>query len=842
MAKNFEPNSVLFSKGKDNKITPAGNKDHEQGRKATDDNSQNHNPIKCYRCGKIGHIKKNCRVKLSKANVTSENKEMEQLEWEQCFTSEVVEGSNDVAAELIPTQAFFNHENGEDEWIIDSGCSHHVTGNDSLLSELRQHNGERVIVTADNSTYLVAKEGIVKIGIGDTRTVKLNDVFHVPGLKRNLVSVSQITNSRKYVLFGPNDVKVLDNVKNIAADVIFTGEKKGSWFVMLVGEAYVKKTSQTDKAAIWLAQLGHLSYQLLQEISSKKLVEGIPALQNVQEDVKFLKEKSEALSIFAEFKNAVEKKFGIEIKCLRSDNGGEFMLEDFFKFCDNNGILRQMTCPNTPQQNRVSKRILAHLVSMSLSWLHDKNLPQELWAEAVQCACQVINHLPPWPGKEKSPYEMLYDVHIPKSNRTKLDPKAKKCIYVGYNSCRKGWRCMDPETKKLITSRDVVFDEVSSYYSPLKNSIEETTLERDQERLQLLPENNVQAPNNDERPIPNTSNQDGEAIDEIEPASYEEDKDCSEWEAAMQEVKALIKNETWELVPKSNNCEPVSWKWVYKLKKADGTIDRYKARLVARGFSENYGLDYEETFSPVAKMVTPEGFVSKKFPHHVFLLKKTLYGLKQAPRAWSGKIAQYLTFCGYEVSSSDSSMFVKLKSEMRVIVLLYVDDMIITGDNEDEISSLRAELSIQIEIKNLGEIDCFLGLEVERTEEGYFISQRRYATSVVEHFSMGKAKAMATPMEPHLKLKKDEGRILKDVKKFRQLVGNLIYLTITRPDTAYSVSVISQFMQNPSNSHLEAAKRIIRDMKGTLENGLMYKKGGQFQLCGFTDANWAGDV
>ncbi|KAL0359323.1 UNVERIFIED_CONTAM: Retrovirus-related Pol polyprotein from transposon RE1 [Sesamum angustifolium] len=199
------------------------------------------------------------------------------------------------------------------------------------------------------------------------------------------------------------------------------------------------------------------------------------------------------------------------------------------------------------------------------------------------------------------------------------------------------------------------------------------------------------------------------------------------------------------LVPKPENSQPVTCKWVYRLKKkSDGTIDRYKARLVARGFSQSYGLDYEETFSPVANMVTvrsifslaanknwkiwqldvknaflygeldrevlmeqPPGFVSEEFPTHVCLLKKALYGLKQAPRAWYGKVAQYFIFCGFRVADSDSSLFVKTKSKGHLLVLLYVDDMLITGENEAEISCLRNDLSVRFEMKNLGEIGYF---------------------------------------------------------------------------------------------------------------------------------------
>lgn len=195
--------------------------------------------------------------------------------------------------------------------------------------------------------------------------------------------------------------------------------------------------------------------------------------------VYFLKTKDEAFSTFIKFKMQVEKEFGQMIKCLRTDNGGEYMSDEFFRYCSEHGIRRQMTCPDTPQQNGVAERKLAHLTEMCLSWLHEKQLPRALWAEAIQSACHVINRLPPWPGTEKSPFEGLYNIkpnvnyfrvfgslcyiHIPKSHRTKLDPKARKCIFVGYDSHRKGWRCMDPKTRKIAVSRNVVFDEVTPY-------------------------------------------------------------------------------------------------------------------------------------------------------------------------------------------------------------------------------------------------------------------------------------------------------------------------------------------------------------------------------------------
>ena len=232
-----------------------------------------------------------------------------------------------------------------------------------------------------------------------------------------------------------------------------------------------------------------------------------------------------------------------------------------------------------------------------------------------------------------------------------------------------------------------------------------------------------------------------------------------------EEIAALDRIQTWELMGKPKDVMPISCKWVYKIKhRADGSIERYKARLVVRGFSQQYGLDYDETFSPVAKLTTVRlllalaasrgwnlwqmdvrnaflhgeldreiymeqslGFQSSEHPEYVCKLRKALYGLKQAPRAWYGKIAEFLIHSGYQVTSADSSLFVKASEGKIAAVLVYVDDLIITGDFEEEIIRTKENLSIHFQMKELGRLKRFLGLEVDHSDEGLFLHQRKYS-------------------------------------------------------------------------------------------------------------------
>ena len=193
-------------------------------------------------------------------------------------------------------------------------------------------------------------------------------------------------------------------------------------------------------------------------------------------------------------------------------------------------------------------------------------------------------------------------------------------------------------------------------------------------------------------------------------------------------------------------------------------------------------------------MEQPHGFESKTNPRYACKLKKALYGLKQAPWAWYGKIAEFLVQSGYAPATSDSSLFIKCKGDKLAIILIYVDDLILIGDLIEEIQQTRENWSVRFQMKELGELNHFLGLEVTTTKEGMFLCQHKYAKELLETFGMSECKPLATPMESNLKLRKEEGKDLEDARMYRKLVGSLLYLTLTRPDIAFVVGVVSCHM------------------------------------------------
>ena len=292
-----------------------------------------------------------------------------------------------------------------------------------------------------------------------------------------------------------------------------------------------------------------------------------------------------------------------------------------------------------------------------------------------------------------------------------------------------------------------------------------------------------------------------------------------------EEVNALHAQRTWSLVSLPANMNLVGCKWIFKVKRhSDGFIARHKARLVAKGFSQEPRLDYGETFSLVVKPITvrlvltlaahfnwslrqldvknaflygilqeevymsqPSSFEDSNHPHLVCKLYKSLYGLKQAPRAWNDRFTQFLSSVGFETTYSDSSLFVKHVGPAIVVLLLYVDDIIITRSASGEIQQVISALTTEFDIKDLGFLHYFLGIQITRTATGLFLSQTKYVEDMLTKSKMVAAKPYDTPCLLYHRLLKKDGEPYSNPTLFRSIVGALQYLTFTRSDIAFSV-------------------------------------------------------
>nr|GEW03957.1 putative ribonuclease H-like domain-containing protein [Tanacetum cinerariifolium] len=360
------------------------------------------------------------------------------------------------------------------------------------------------------------------------------------------------------------------------------------------------------------------------------------------------------------------------------------------------------------------------------------------------------------------------------------------------------------------------------------------------------------------------------------PTSVEQALKSKVWREAMKtEMDALSKNDTMKRCILPHGKKTVECRWIFTIKyKPDGTIERYKARLVAKGYTQTYGIDYSETFSPVAKIDTikvlfsiatnkgwplhqfdvtnaflhgelkeevymdpPSGFVESSNPKEVCRLKKSLYGLKQSPRSWFGRFTLAMRKYGFKQSNSDHTLFLKRKGKLVTCLIIYFDDMIITGNDEEEMTRLRTNLFKEFEMKDLGRLKYFLGIEVLRSKQGIFICQKKYVLDLLAETGMIDCKPVDTPMMVNQKLYMEEKAKLADKGRYQWIVGKLIYLSHTRPDIAYAVGVVSQFMHQPQISHMKAVLRIIRYLKGTPGHGVLFKANGHLETQVYTDAD-----
>lgn len=646
----------------------------------------------------------------------------------------------------------------------------------------------------------------------------------------------------------------------------------------------------------------------------------------------FLKEKSEAFSYFKEFKKKVETETGKPIKCLRTDRGGEYTSTEFSEFCKLHGIRRQLTTAYTPQQNGVAERKNRTVMNMVRSMLSMRKVPRFLWAEAVNWTFYILNRCPTLAVKNITPQEAwsgvkpsvehlrvwgsLAHVHVPSEKRGKLDDKSNTCVFLGFSKEAKGYRLYNPTTKKIVVSRDVVFEETKGWNWDEEQEQCDTELKWNDDDL---PWGEGDSDGEEEAGVPVTAAEEEEPqatvregrrqtrppsylrdyvtedevvgendevnmvqINSSDPATFTEAQKCINWREAMDaEVDSIEKNCTWELsdLPPGAKCIGVKWIYMTKLNEL-GEVSKYKARLVAKGYAQEHGVDYTEVYAPVARMDTirtivstaarkgwdifqldvksaflhgilaedvyvqqPEGYEVEGKEEKVYKLHKALYGLKQAPRAWFSRIEEYFDKEGFEKSENEETLFIKRsKRGNLLIVSVYVDDLIYTGDDDTLMKEFKLSMEKEFDMSDLGKMRYFLGIEVLQTNQGIHMSQTKYAMEVLRRFEMEDCNAVRNPMVPGSKVDMDENGERIDETFYKQIIGSLMYITTTRPDLQFTVSLLSRYMSRPTKLHLQAVKRVLRYLKGTMDYGIWYKRGGAGELLVYTDSDFAGDI
>ncbi|KAI5348361.1 hypothetical protein L3X38_001248 [Prunus dulcis] len=508
-----------------------------------------------------------------------------------------------------------------------------------------------------------------------------------------------------------------------------------------------------------------------------------------------------------------------------------------------------------------------------------------------------------------------------KTLRHKLEENSHKCIFVGYGLCEKGYRLFDPSNRKIILSRDVKFDEESLWKwenareeemtvlvptrnqdyalnpdlnAPLQIHEEVIALEEPSQSLDTQIQADGDPTLQDESTEGSSQVYDHtpkkwKSINDImaqcnmwimEPENFEEADLDESWRRAMEaELEMIEKNNTWQLVERPFNKPVIGVKWVYKTKlNLDGTVQKNKARLVAKGYSQKPGIDYNETFAPVARLDTirtlialaaqkewhlyqldvksaflngvlkeevyveqTQGSMKKNEEIKVYKLNKPLYGLKQAPRAWYDEIDSYFNKAGFKKSPSEATLYIKTDEGSGILIVsLYVDDIVYTGSCVKMLEEFKNDMMKHYEMTDLGLLYHFLGMGVVQTDKYIFLHQKKYAMKVIEKFGLKGCKSVATPLVANERLCKEDGSEMADESEYRQIVGSLLYLTATRPDIMFASSLLARFMHNPTKKHIGTAKRVLRYVQGTLDYGVEFKKGKAATLIGYCDSDWAG--
>jgi len=612
-------------------------------------------------------------------------------------------------------------------------------------------------------------------------------------------------------------------------------------------------------------------------------------------EVRFIKHKSEVFKEFVKVKSLFENQKDTKIKCLQTDNGTEYLSKEFSDYLDAQGIRRRLTVPHSPEQNGIAERRNRTLIEAARCLLIQSGLPQSFWAEAVSAANYVRNRCPSKSLNGKTPYEIWYGekpnvrhlrefgakvLVLDKSqSKGKFDDRSKEGVLLGHSEHSKGYRVWISRDRKVETVRDIRVikshdrdcDEASrsphhpGTMSKLEPELDSKPPEIDvpltphaskadqEEAIEDLPDSEETQPESKRGPgrprkirtgnrgrprkefnlVESTSRAEETFLVEIPISQAISGTDANEWYRSMAtELRSVIENDTWELVDRPKDQKVIDSRIVLRNKYLpNGTLEKRKARLVARGFAQRPGIDYDETFSPVARlgsirlatalaseygmtieqvdvttaylngtleetiyMEPPEMMedilelivrtepkesaihekarrmlLALRAGDKVCLLKKALYGLRQSGRQWHSRLDRELKSLGASQSKNDPCVYFCGQGGDLIILIIYVDDILLISRSNSEISRFKTGLRKSFSTKEFGEARRCLGLEFVRRDDGYSIHQRGYIEEILTRFGMTDCKPVSTPMEPGSKLPRAKEQNMEDPEGSRKL-------------------------------------------------------------------------
>ena len=928
----------------------------------------------------MGHFQRECRSSAKSASPPTVN---------NAVTPTPNPSANNQARRVAFVASDLKPENSM-KWVVDSGCSMHMTPYVDLITGPLKKN-EVAVKTASGAILKSIGSGIVtlqlKDSIGAFVPVVFNDVLVIPELKQNLLSVVKLCENG-------GDVTISGTGSGLCkAGYCFPFERLDSLLILPSYPEIIEYAMKVETLDVWHRRFGHCGFENVRKIlqtvnepfqdsksdvcatcSTMKLktipypgvsenrsmspmvqvsvdLVGPMRVQSIDGKhyamvivdnhsrvamVQTLKSKSDAAPSFESVLNLFPT-----VKVVRSDRGGEFLGRNFEILCNKRGIQREYTSAGAPQQNGIVERKIALLIETARCMIADSRLPEKFWSFALQYAAYCMNRFPTVANEGKSPHELFHKslpdlslmrvfgstcyFKINKQNLSKFEPRGKLGCFIGIPGGTKGFLIYDIETKRVIVSRNVVFDESKSCaVSGItdQNAMADIPINVDAPDVEIpreIPQPNIAAPPAIapviQAPVvapvieqPNVPPVEQNVVDDvlrtrvgrvvrkpekywevahlasidcIDPKSYKDamtSPNSSDWKLAqVAEIESLEKNGTWSVVPCPMERMIIGSRWVYQTKfNPDGTVNKRKARLVAQGFSQVPGVDYSDVFSPVARLATIRTVISlsamwkRKLyhidiksaylnaeldeeifmrpppglnlpPDHVLKLHKGLYGLKQAGRNWNHLLSSVLSEFGLIVSDSDPCLYVNM--EKGLMVVIYVDDILISCESDNDYLQLKGFLASKFEINDLGKLTWYLGIYIDYSQDSISLSQSLYVDQVVARFRMENAVGFDSPTSGKvLTPAKDESEIVTNVP-YRELVGALMWLSVsTRPDIAFAVSSVSRYLDRPTKEHWNAAKRILRYVKGTKDAKLSYICCGSPVFIAYSDADWAGDV